>query len=318
MGCTNDGEKKPNNKKSRRHLNNSSSNSNSMNNNDNYRNHERRMMDFDDENEQNERKSRGSEKKEKSDEEEEDSEDDSGNINNNNNEENDNDNNESDDEEDEEIVRNENNEIIRGLEPYLQAREDPNFNFPEVKDKYVGKGLKKMKGYISNITKEELDKRRVAFWGTRVEGNEQTWHFLKEICEMPPGDEAELEAMLSAYDLKPYKNCINITYDASGTLYEIPNYCIHDPVSYDFPESHKKKPPEKKIVFKGRYMAKEIKLKSSNYNMIKKIRTQIAKKLKTTNEKVRLFFSGKELKNEFELWTYGIDSDCIIMIMVSP
>ena len=66
--------------------------------------------------------------------------------------------------------------------PFLQSNQDPNFNFKEVEeDIYVGKGLKKMKGYISPISKEDLDKKRIAFWGTRTEGNEQTWEFLKQV-----------------------------------------------------------------------------------------------------------------------------------------
>ena len=139
------------------------------------------------------------------------------------------------------------NPIIANFQPYLQSKNDPFFNFPEVKEnKYIGKGLKRMKGYISNISKDELKKKREAFWGTRIEGNKQTWNFLKEICEMQSNEDQNLEAMLQAYDLTPYNNCINVSYDALGGLYEIPNYCIHDPMIYDLPQDHKIKPDEKK------------------------------------------------------------------------
>lgn len=40
-----------------------------------------------------------------------------------------------------------------------------------------------MKGYKSNLSKEDLQKKRNEFWGTRVEGNSETWEFLKNICE---------------------------------------------------------------------------------------------------------------------------------------
>ena len=44
--------------------------------------------------------------------------------------------------------------------PFLQSNQDPNFNFKEVEeDIFMGKGLKKMKGYISQIYKEDLDKK---------------------------------------------------------------------------------------------------------------------------------------------------------------
>ena len=211
------------------------------------------------------------------------------------------------------------NTFLPNFQPYLQSNNDPNFNFPEVKEnKYVGIGLKKMKGYISNISKEELKKKREAFWGTRVEGNKQTWNFLKEICEMQEGEENNLEAMLKAYDLTPYKNCINVSYDALGALYEIPNYCIHDPMIYDIPEDNKKKPNEKKIKFKARNGIKNIKLKCSNYSSVKKTKMSIAKKLKTTYDKIRLFFSGKEMKNDLQLWNYNVDNDVVVIIMVLP
>ena len=211
------------------------------------------------------------------------------------------------------------NPLIPNFQPYLQSKNDPYFNFPEVKEnKYLGKGLKKMKGYISNIPLDELKKKREAFWGTRVEGSKQTWNFLKEICEMPEGEEKNLEAMLHAYDLTPYKNCINVSYDALGGLYEIPNYCIHDPMVYDLPEDHKKKPNEKKIKFKARHGVKHLKLKSSNYSSVKKIKTSVAKKLGTTFDKIRLFFSGKEMKNDMQLWNYNVDNDVVIMVMVCP
>ena len=209
------------------------------------------------------------------------------------------------------------NPLGPNFQPYLQSKNDPNFNFPEVKEnKYVGKGLKKMKGYISNIPEEELKRKREAFWGTRVEGNKQTWNFLKEICEMPPGEETNLEAMLQAYDLTPYNNCINVSYDALGGLYEIPNYCIHDPMIYDIPENNKVKPKEKKIKFKARNGAKFIKLKCSNYSSVEKIKIKIAKKAGSTSDKIRLFFSGKEMKNDLELWNYNVDDDVVIMVMI--
>ena len=211
------------------------------------------------------------------------------------------------------------NALVPNFQPYLQSKNDPYFNFPEVKEnKYVGKGLKRMKGYISNIPEDELKKKREAFWGTRVEGNKQTWNFLKEICEMPQGEESNLVAMLQAYDLTPYKNCINVSYDALGGLYEIPNYCIHDPMVYDLPEDHKKKPDEKKIKFKARHGVKHLKLKSSNYSSVKKTKISIAKKLGTTYDKIRLFFSGKEMKNDLELWNYNVDNDVVVMVMVCP
>ena len=211
-----------------------------------------------------------------------------------------------------------NREMIRELSPYLQSRVNPNFNFPEVKeDKFVGKGLRKMKGYISPIPKEELEKRRIAFWGTRIEGDSMVWTFLKELCELPEGEEDNMKAMLEANEITPLKKCINVTYDKSGEVYEIPNYCINDPVLYDLPENHIQKPEKKYISFHARKGTQQIKIRASNTTSIDKIKVSIGKKLQIDENKIRMFFRGKEMKNGNELWVYNIEDDCVVIVMYS-
>ena len=205
----------------------------------------------------------------------------------------------------------------RQFEPFLQSKQDPNFNFKEVEeDIYMGNGLKKMKGYICPISKEDLDKKRIAFWGTRTEGNEQTWMFLKQLCEMPPNEEEDLNVMLEAYGLVPYNNCINITYDSSGALYEIPNYCINDPYKYEIVENEKEKPKEEKITFKLRGTHKT-KITCSNYETVNKVKEKVSKKYKVEIEQIRLFFYGREMKNDLELWNYNVAQDCVVILMIN-
>ena len=222
-------------------------------------------------------------------------------------------------EEEEEEYENEeesNREMIRQLTPYLQAKVNPNFNFPEVKGNvYVGKGLRRMKGYTSIVPKEELEKRRIAFWGTRVEGDPQVWNFLNELCNLPEEEDENLKAMLEANEITPLKKCINVTYDKAGEVYEIPNYCINEPVSYDLPEMHIKKPMKKNVSFHVRKGAQQIKIKAANTTQVEKLKSNIGKKLGINENNVRLFFRGKELKNGNELWVYNIEDDCVVMIM---
>ena len=206
--------------------------------------------------------------------------------------------------------------MLRDLTPYLQTKNNPNFNFPEVKEeKYVGKGLKKMKGYISIVPMEELEKRRKAFWGTRIEGNSEVWNFLKGICELPKGDEKNIKPMLEAYEITPLEKCINVTIDKNGEVYEIPNYCINDPVEYDLPENHTKKPKNKEICFFGRKGVKQIEIKMNNDSYVEKVKEIISKEFGMEKNEVRIFFSGKELKDGNELWKYNIDNECVIIIL---
>ncbi len=56
------------------------------------------------------------------------------------------------------------NSIMSGM-PFLQSLIDENFNFPEIDGIFVGTGLSRMKGYVSSIPFEELEKKRADFWG---------------------------------------------------------------------------------------------------------------------------------------------------------
>jgi hypothetical protein len=54
--------------------------------------------------------------------------------------------------------------LLQG-EIYLQSKFNPNFNYPEIEDVYLGLGLKRMKAYICPHSQEELLKKRTEFWG---------------------------------------------------------------------------------------------------------------------------------------------------------
>ena len=44
--------------------------------------------------------------------------------------------------------------------------------------------------------------------------------------------------MLGANEITPLKKCINITYDKTEEVYEIPNYCKNEPVYYYYRGMH--------------------------------------------------------------------------------
>lgn len=50
------------------------------------------------------------------------------------------------------------------------------------KTQQMGKGIKKTYGYKSKVNQEEILKKREEFWGTRVEGNQESWNALKLAC----------------------------------------------------------------------------------------------------------------------------------------
>ena len=207
------------------------------------------------------------------------------------------------------------------FEPYLISKNDPNFNYPEIPNEYLGHGLKRMKGYISAITLEALQKVRDDFWSSRVEGNPEIWELLHAICHDQSLSDEDIIGMLRAGGIIPFKDCINVVYDSKGALYEIPNYCINDPSQYNIPEIEytKEKPNEEEIEFKIRYFTHQFGIKLSNMKTIAEIKELILKEEKYKDmeiSRVRLFFGGKELHEDKEIWFYDIQNDSIVQMLV--
>ena len=208
---------------------------------------------------------------------------------------------------------------VMQFQPYMQSKANPNFNFPEVEDEqYSGSGLKQMKGYISNISEEELLKKRKEFWETRIEGNKEIWAFLHRICEEPEFKEQDVTEYLKAMEIVPYANCINVTYDSLGHLYEIPNYCINMPLKYELPGDLKNKPTnDKEIVITVRKGGDVKTFQVSVLKKVKQVKKFIGKNFNgIQSERIRLFYSGKEIDNNKELWEYNIDNNSNILMMV--
>ena len=81
-------------------------------------------------------------------------------------------------------------------------------------------------------------------------------------------------------------------------------------------ENEKVRPKEEKVMFhlKG---AHKTKITCSNYETVEKVKQKLGKKYNTTIDKIRLFFYGKEMKNDFELWNYNVSQDCVVILMIS-
>ena len=206
-------------------------------------------------------------------------------------------------------------------EPYLQSKHDENFNYKEI-DKYVGIGIKKMKGYISPVSYEELEKIRNDFWSSRIEGNPQIWEILHMICNDNSLSIEDIDGYMKASNIVTYKGCINVTYDNKGYLYEIPNYCINDPLEYEKIEEKKLSVKEEDIIIKIRCFNIEEKIEINNYRKINELKDLIKKcnkfKYKYNLDNIRLFFGGKELLDKKEIWFYNINNDSIIQMLASP
>ncbi len=132
----------------------------------------------------------------------------------------------------------------------------------------------------------------------------------------------DLQALLDANAIKPKKKCINVTYDSNGFCYEIPNYCINDPSKYEI-NDEKKKAKKEDVEVKIRRGILENQFSISNHTTIKRLKDIVVETKLLNDEteenliadKIRLFFGGKELNENREVWFYNIFNDSIILMM---
>lgn len=54
--------------------------------------------------------------------------------------------------------------------------------FKFIADVYTGTGIRKIKGYVSDVPEEEILRKREEYWTSRVEGDQEIWNVLKMCC----------------------------------------------------------------------------------------------------------------------------------------
>ena len=213
-----------------------------------------------------------------------------------------------------------NNNIEIGGEIYLQSKYNIDFDYQIIENEYVGDGVKRMNGYISPVSLKELKKIRDNFWTSRIEGNPEIWEILRYLCEDNSQTNEDIKIFMNSIGLVTLKGCINATFDDKGMLYEIPNYCINDPLKYKTLET-KKKPNKENLEIIIKNFTNVFNINTNNYIYVKELKKLIIKReeflnmgLKTAN--VRLFFGGKELANDKHIWFYDIFNKYIIQMML--
>jgi len=126
---------------------------------------------------------------------------------------------------------------------------------------------------------------------------------------------------MNAAGVTPLKDCLSLTFDTRGYYYEIPNYCINFPFKYEIGSNIENKvKPENKIVFV--IVRKTIEDQIYDIEILQKV-IHLKEKISQNFlgqiidvRLIRLFYAGKELNDNEELWTHKIEDDSIIMLMI--
>ncbi|EWS73310.1 C2 domain protein (macronuclear) [Tetrahymena thermophila SB210] len=189
-----------------------------------------------------------------------------------------------------------------------------------IRDQYTGTGIKKTHAYRTTLTKQELEKKRQEFWDTRTEGHLESWLALKQACTV---EESEALAIVAAAGLKLVNRSLQITYDTDGHKYDVPIFCISEPIAYAAVSKYEKfliqDFENKTIEYKLRVVGIEqnINMSSDNNTKIEDLKEQMQAQIQKKWKKFRLFLAGREMLNHHKLGNYKLDKETIIQAFVS-
>lgn len=196
--------------------------------------------------------------------------------------------------------------------------------FPDMKEwkgnRFRGIGIKKMRGYKCNLPIDKLNEKREEFWGLRnshATNNYKTWRIINQACVY---DELRANMLLEEYELTTAEGCINHIIDKNGNHYIIPNYCINDPY-YEKQFVVDEEVEEERFKVKMYESSKNMTLNVEISNLMTghELKEEFMKLAKISDDfKLRLFFSGNEIKDDQFLYQYNVAEGYKIQVMKLP
>ena len=193
----------------------------------------------------------------------------------------------------------------------------PDPEFPDMKEwegeRYKGIGIKRMKGYKCDLPINQLNDMREKFWTKKI-NEDENWRIIQQVCVF---DEERANMTLGRYNFEVADNCVNHIIGPEGEHYYVPNYCINDP--YFEKTLSIKDEGEKKITLLLYDVSTDttINAEFSNHDKGEKIKKLFIEKtnMKENEYKLRLFFSGMEIKNDEYIYQHKLDNNFKIQIM---
>jgi hypothetical protein len=186
-----------------------------------------------------------------------------------------------------------------------------------IENKTVGKGCKRTPAWETHSTKEEISKKIDEFWDTRIEGNPEVWSVLRAACLEPQPTTAE--QIVKSSGLSMLSGSLMLTFDEQGYRYDLPVYVINEAVKYGSEKIPSKLPDN----FKGddieitlrcaRFKDESFKINtSSNCRIVKEMYSE---KFCLPVDRIRMFFNGKELRNDGFLHQYKVTDGVVLQVV---
>ena len=193
-------------------------------------------------------------------------------------------------------------------------------NYKELILLFSGEGIKRTPSWEAEITRQELAVERQRFWATRSSGSRRIWLLLKEAVE---ADHLSAAMLLQMGSIGVQSGCMTSCKDAEDNLYEIPLFVLNDPRRFSedqvVPQRKAQKPTEiKSITVKLRSMTTQHDrtITLSNSSTIRELKALLVQQESDEDFAMcRLFFSGKEAKEDDTLLSCGLKQGMVLQLL---
>lgn len=187
-------------------------------------------------------------------------------------------------------------------------------DYEELGQETAGEGIKRTSAWKASITRAQLERKREEFWKKRTTGRRTTWYTIRTAVET---DHLTAAYLLEAVSIVPLNNSITRCKDSDGVVYEVPIFVINNPVEF-FSKKTKKtrpKPPVEEIIhFKIRRPGKEtdVQIQIESEKTVRELKEKYSAAETIDVEKVRLIFSGKEMKDQENIAFYDVRNTMVV------
>jgi hypothetical protein len=190
-------------------------------------------------------------------------------------------------------------------------------NYRELTNQYSGLGVKRTTAWEADITRLELTQERERFWASRMEGSRSVWLLLRQALE---ADHLSAAMILQTGHVAAQNGSMAVCVDSRGNRYELPPFVLTDPMQFAEDKEtmsrkagNNKPEPVKSIEVKLRSMTtqKDIVLSVRNDQTVGDVKALLPEK----GAGCRLFFGGKQMKDEEQLLEYRIRSGMVVQML---
>ena len=197
----------------------------------------------------------------------------------------------------------------------IYPRQALGHDYQEVEGQISGEGVKSTVAWKATLTEDELRSMREDFWRSRSSGRRQVWLALRQAAET---DHESAAVLLQVAEIVTENGSMSVCLDNNGLRYELPPFVINDPISYFNAKGQKKTKKttkESTISVKMRLMPDQhdILVSILNTSTVAQLKSEYRRQ-KPEISQMRLFFGGKELKDDQKLIDYGIGDEFVVQI----